>query len=132
MSLPPETMGLISDFLAALTGLLYVLGGYFLGKWQSDESQATLSTGIKEVMIRMMEMESGRKEVYDIWKQEAYKRGEKLPPLPFADYGVVIFEEKRDLDEDLKKIKRSAQRSKWIGVTCVAVGTTLFVVRLIL
>jgi len=63
-------------------------------------------------------------------KQEHYKRGETLPPLPFVDYSDLIFEEKRDLDEDFEKIKRSAKRSKWIGITCIVAGTVLFVARL--
>jgi len=38
MSLPPETVELVSHFLAAFTGLFYVLGGYYLGKWRSEKS----------------------------------------------------------------------------------------------
>ena len=125
-------MKLLLDFLAAVGSLFYVVGGYFLGKWQSDESQITLYREIKEVTIHTMKMETAQARTYEAFKKSFAGSGVQLPPLPFGDYGEFYKREEEKLKRDLNGMKRTAQCSKLRGIACVAVGTVLFVARLMI
>jgi len=144
MSLPPQTVGLVSDFLAALTGLFYVVGGFYLGKWQSDKSEFQLFSYLRPVVLhawsqlpdRMLDelfrvmadtlgIAIDRSILEQLSKSEEAK---KLRSIAMKDIKAHLDK----ADEQTKSLEKSIGRSKWIGITCVAVGTALFVVRLML
>jgi len=119
-------------FLSSIANFLYVLAGFFLGKWESDKSLISLWGGIKELKIWTMHMETMRARTYYGMRQLAGERGEELPPLPFIEMEQPIEMETKWLNETLKKAEKSAKRSLAIGILCLSAGSILFSLSIIL
>jgi len=127
MSLPPETTKLFLDFLAAVGSLLYVLGGYFLGKWQSDKSEFHLLSFLKPIASDVLE--EGDRSFFEAITSS-------VPSIDRSKLGLLLVKMRTyylgETDRHIKSLEKLAGHSKWIGITCVAVGTFLLVVRLII
>jgi len=116
--------------LPSLANLLYVLAGFFLGKWESDRSQAELWAGIKDLKIWIMHMENLRAKVYHLMKESARERGEELPPMPFVEMGQPLDMETKRVEELVKAAKRTAKYSLSTAILCLVAGSILFALSL--
>jgi hypothetical protein len=119
-------------FLSSIANFLYVLAGFFLGKWESDKSLITLWGGIKELKIWTMHLENMRAKTYQWMRQCARERGEELPPLPFIGMEQPVEMETKWLNKALKEGKKSAKRSLVIGILCLSAGSILFSLSLMI
>lgn len=126
------SLGIWTVVLLSFANLLYVLAGFFLGKWESDRSQIVLWAGIKDLKISTMHMETMRAKVHRWMKESARERGEELPPMPFVEMDQPIEMETKWLDEALKRAKKSVKYSLSIAILCLVAGSVLFALSLML
>jgi len=130
MSLPPEVISFVSDptFLAAVGNLLYVLGGFLLGKWRSDKSERDLFYFLRPLALEIL---SKTPETFlKTLEETTHEPTDEFPePMKKKLWEKAIRETWNHLgkcNNRIDSLKRSAKRSKWIGISCVAVGTALF------
>jgi len=113
-------------FLAAVGNFLFVVGGYFLGKYESDKDFAFLYEAVRHVNIHLKNTETSWAINYRYLREDAKKRGEELPELPFSDYSKVIGLEIDAIFGIVEAQKRKAKIALVVGATCVGVGMVLF------
>ena len=119
-------MSILAIIVPSLANLLYVLAGFFLGRWESDRSQIVLWAGIKDLKILTMHMESVRAKAYHFMRETALERGEQLPSMPFIEMVQPIEMKTKQLDEALKRANKSVKQSLAIAILCLIIGSILF------
>lgn len=117
--------------LPSLANLLYVLAGFYLGRWESEKGQATLFAAIKELKILIMHMETMRAKIHRWMREAAKEGGVELPPMPFVEWEQPIEMEKKSLEESLAEARKNARHSLLTAIIYLSAGSALFILSLI-